>query len=358
LVKLFRKEKITHDPLVLAFVLIISSQSVTNVVSEKEVPDDDEAARFVVPESLAGVRLDKVLATLMPEHSRGRIQNWVESGYVQVNQLPAKTRQTTKWGDMISVWAQPAPEDLAYKPEDVTFDVVSESPSWLVVHKPVGLVTHPGSGNWGGTLLNGLLFRYSELAIVPRAGIVHRLDKDTSGLMVVARTEIAQTHLVRQMQARSVSRTYVALVHGRTLPQGTIDRAIGRDQKVPVRMTTENPSAPREAITHYICLREGQYDTVGVSQLSCQLETGRTHQIRAHLSSLGHPLLGDTLYGGRLAGTIKRQMLHAQSLAFDDPQTQTRVHFESPLPADMQEIVDATVWNQAKNPVLNKSIPI
>ena len=344
--KLFIKDKITHDPLVLAFVLIISSQSATNVVSEKEVLDDDEATRFVVPESLAGVRLDKVLAMLMPEHSRGRIQNWLESGYVQVNQQPAKTRQTTKWGDTIAVWAQPAPEELAYKPEDVPFDVVSESPSWLVVQKPVGLVTHPGSGNWGGTLLNGLLFRYPELACVPRAGIVHRLDKDTSGLMVVARTEIAQTHLVRQMQARSVSRTYIALVHGRTLPQGKIDRPIGRDQKVPVRMTTENPNAPREAITHYTRLREGQYETFGVSELICQLETGRTHQIRAHLASLGHPLLGDVLYGGRLAGSIKRQMLHAQSLAFDDPQTQMRVLFESPLPLDMQDIVNATVWNQ------------
>lgn len=329
----------------LAFVLIISSQSVTNVVSEKEVPNDDEAARFVVPESLAGVRIDKVLATLMPEHSRGRIQNWLESGYVQVNHLPAKPRQTSKWGDLISVWAQPAPEDLAYNPEDVAFDVVGETPNWLVVHKPVGLVTHPGSGNWGGTLLNGLLFRYPELASVPRAGIVHRLDKDTSGLMVVARTEIAQTHLVRQMQARSVSRTYKALVHGRTLPQGTIDRAIGRDQKVPVRMTTENPSAPKEAITHYRCIREGQYETLGVSELVCRLETGRTHQIRAHLTCLGHPLLGDTLYGGRLAGAIKRQMLHAQSLAFDDPQTNMRVSFDSPLPADMQAIVDATIWN-------------
>jgi 23S rRNA pseudouridine1911/1915/1917 synthase len=345
--KLFKKEDVTPYPLMLAFTLIISSQSVTNVVSDKEVSDDDEATRFVVPESLAGGRLDKVLATLMPEHSRGRIQNWVEAGYVEVNQQPTKIRHITKWGDVISVWAQPAPEDLAYKPEDVTFDVVSESSTYIVVQKPVGLVTHPGSGNWGGTLLNGLLFRYPELAIVPRAGIVHRLDKDTSGLMVVARTEIAQTHLVRQMQARSVSRTYVALVHGRTLPQGTINRPVGRDQRVPVRMTTENPSAPREAITHYTCRQAGHYDTLGVSELICKLETGRTHQIRAHMASLGHPLLGDTLYGGRMAGSIKRQMLHAYSLAFDDPQTQSRLAFESSLPADMQEIVDTTVWNHA-----------
>lgn len=316
------------------------------MVSEKEVLDDDDAVRFVIPENLAGVRLDKVLATLMPEHSRGRIQTWLESGYVQVNHLVAKTRQTTKWGDVVSVWAQPAPEDLAYKPEDVDFDVVAESDSWLVVNKPVGLVTHPGSGNWGGTLLNGLLFRYHELASIPRAGIVHRLDKDTSGLMVVARTDIAQTHLVRQMQARSVSRTYTALVHGRTLPKGSINKAIGRDQRVPVRMTTENPNAPREAMTHYTRLREGHYDTLGVSELSCQLETGRTHQIRVHLASLGHPLLGDTLYGGRLAGDIKRQMLHAHTLAFDDPRTQERLSFSAALPTDMQQIIDGIVWHE------------
>lgn len=315
------------------------------MVSAKQVHDDDEGLSFEVPQDLAGERLDKVIAALMPEHSRGRIQTWIDSGFVQVNSKPAKLRQITKWGDNIQVWAQPAPEEQAYTPEDVAFEVIQASGSWIVVNKPAGLVTHPGSGNWRGTLLNGLLYRFPELLKIPRAGIVHRLDKDTSGLMVVARTDVAQTDLVRQMQARTVSRTYVALVHGRTLLKGSVNKPIGRDQRVPVRMTTDNPGAPREAITHYTLTQHGSYEDVGISALSCQLETGRTHQIRVHMASLGHPLMGDTVYGGRVVGQIKRQMLHARALAFDDPPTGVRMQFECPMPDDMQAIIQATQWH-------------
>ncbi|PTN48570.1 RluA family pseudouridine synthase, partial [Achromobacter xylosoxidans] len=167
-----------------------------------------------VPSGTRADRLDKVLAGLMPDHSRSRLQGWIEAGNVHVNGKPGKIRQTVGPDDELTIWPQPAPETLAFAPEPVEFAVVAESPDWIVVNKPAGLVTHPGAGNWSGTLLNGLLYRYPELAQVARAGIVHRLDKDTSGLMVVARNETAQTHLVRQLQARSMGREYVALVHG------------------------------------------------------------------------------------------------------------------------------------------------
>src|SRR5690554_5511568 len=244
-------------------------------------------------------RLDKVLAGLLPRHSRSRLQGWIEEGHVLLNGRQARVRQAVGPGDVITVYPQQAPEDLAFEPQPVDFDVAAESPQWIVVNKPAGLVTHPGAGNWEGTLLNGLLYRYPELARVPRAGIVHRLDKDTSGIMVVARTETAQTHLVRQLQARSVHREYLALAHGTLQGQGTVDRPIGRDPAVPVRMSVERPIAPKPAITHYRSLRHGAAaDGHPVTQVACRLETGRTHQIRVHLAHTGHPLLGDELYGG------------------------------------------------------------
>ena len=235
---------------------------------------DEEPQLFRVTEDLPLERLDKVLAQLMPKHSRSRLQTWIESGHVHVNGLPAKVRQTVREDDLIAVYEQPAPEDQAFRPENIDFEVLGESPDWVVVNKPVGLVTHPGAGNWSGTLLNGLLYRYPELSQVARAGIVHRLDKDTSGLLVVARNEIAQTNLVRQLQARTMGRTYTALAHGRMLPQGKIDRPIGRDPRVPVRMAVERPNAPKAAITHYQLVRMGEYEDSNISQVSCKLEQG------------------------------------------------------------------------------------
>jgi 23S rRNA pseudouridine1911/1915/1917 synthase len=172
-----------------------------NPISE-EVLSDDEPQTFLVTDEMPLERLDKVLAQLIPQHSRSRIQTWIELGHVLVNGQVARVRQTLREDDVITVYEQPSPEDGAFKPEPIEFEVLGESPDWIVVNKPVGLVTHPGAGNWSGTLLNGLLYRYPELAHVARAGIVHRLDKDTSGLLVVARNEVAQTHLVRQLQGR------------------------------------------------------------------------------------------------------------------------------------------------------------
>ena len=312
-------------------------------ISDDALPDD-EPRLFRVADNQALERLDKVLAQLVPQHSRSRLQTWIERGHVLVNGQPAKIRQTLHEDDLIAVYEQESPEDQAFKAEQIDFEIIAESPDWVVVNQPVGLVTHPGAGNWSGTLLNGLLYRYPELAHVARAGIVHRLDKDTSGLLVVARNEVAQTSLVRQLQARTMGREYLALAHGRMLTAGTVDRPIGRDPRVPIRMSVERPNAPKAAVTHYSLLRCGEYQDSNISEVSCRLETGRTHQIRVHLASLGHPLLGDTQYGGRVLGDAHRQMLHARRLRFDDPSTDTEVSFVAPVPEDMRQVLEGIQW--------------
>lgn len=313
-------------------------------ISEEVLPDD-EPQTFLVTDEMPLERLDKVLAQLMPQHSRSRLQSWIERGHVLVNGQVARVRQTLREDDVIAVYEQPSPEEGAFKPEPIAFEVLGESPDWIVVNKPVGLVTHPGAGNWSGTLLNGLLYRYPELAQVARAGIVHRLDKDTSGLLVVARNEVAQTHLVRQLQARTMGREYLALAHGRMLATGTVDRPIGRDPRVPVRMAVERPSAPKAAVTHYELMRVGEYLGSNISQVRCRLETGRTHQIRVHLASLGHPLLGDTQYGGRILGDANRQMLHAYQIRFEDPgHAGQEVSFTAPPAEDLLRVQEHIQW--------------
>lgn len=309
-----------------------------------------EVLHFSVEQALGGDRLDKVLAKLIPAHSRARIQAWIEAGHVLLNgQINNRVRQIVAAGDEILVKVQPSEQTLALEPEDVVFDVVHESPEWLVVNKRAGLVVHPGAGNWQGTLLNGLLFRYPWLDRVARAGIVHRLDKDTTGLMVVAKTETAQTHLVRQLQDRSVKRQYRALVHGWLKnAEMTVNRAIGRDPKVPVRMSVSSVGASKPAVTHVSRLRTGTLSGVPVTEINCQLETGRTHQIRVHLASLKHPLVGDTLYGGKDLGGARRQMLHAESLSFVDPANEQWVSFTTDLPDDMQNVLAQVQWVQAE----------
>lgn len=300
--------------------------------------------QFRIPLRATPDRLDKVLARLLPEHSRARLQAWIGDGHVRVNDAPCRIRQAVNPGDRIQVWEQAAPESLAFTPEPVAFEVVAQSDDWIVVDKPAGLVTHPGAGNWHGTLLNGLLYRFPELQAVARAGIVHRLDKDTSGLLVVARHERAQTHLVRQLQRHAVGREYVALVHGMLTAAGTVERDIGRDPRVPVRMTVERPLAPKPAVTHYAPCRHGTADGRVLTELVCRLETGRTHQIRVHLSSLGHPLVADALYGGRAVAGARRQLLHARALSFGDFSTGRRVSFQSAPAADFQRVLEAVQW--------------
>jgi len=309
-------------------------------------PPDEEALplAFELPLDACPQRLDKVLARLLPEHSRSRLQDWIAGGHVLVNAAPARVRQLVGAGDSLLVFPQASQAQQAYQPQAMALDVVAQSADWIVLNKPAGLVVHPGAGNWGGTLLNGLLHHYPELQGVARAGIVHRLDKDTSGLLVVARTEVAQTALVRQLQARSVKREYLALAQGVVSAPGTVDQPIGRDAHVPVRMTVNQPIAPKPAITHYRALRSGRAGQTAVSELACMLETGRTHQIRVHLQSLGHALLGDALYGGQALAGAARQMLHARCLAFDDVPGGPRVEFEASPPPDYVEVCRQIGW--------------
>ncbi len=300
---------------------------------------------FRIPLSAFPERLDKTVAQLMPDHSRSRIQTWIEEGYVRVNGEQVRPRHQVMPGDVLQVWPQARPEELAYEAENIPLDIVAQSEHWVVLNKPAGLVTHPGAGNWTGTLLNGLLYQFPQLTQVARAGIVHRLDKDTSGLMVVALTEQAQVHLVRQLQERTVLREYLALCHGFLYGADVIDLPVGRDARVPVRMATQNAIAPRQARTHYEVLEQGLYDRgIAVSLVRCRLETGRTHQIRVHLSSQNHPLLGDEIYGGKPLAGATRQMLHARALEFIDPGTERPVFFEQEPPADFQAVYEQIEW--------------
>jgi len=317
---------------------------------EEELSDyskDEESADLLelrVPVAHGGLRLDQVLVKLLPEYSRSRLQDWIGQGLVTVNGQQAAAKQKVWGGEAVAVLPQVHPSEIAAEPEDIPLDIVYEDDAILVIDKPVGLVVHPGSGNWQGTLLNALLFHEPQLANVPRAGIVHRLDKDTSGLMVVAKTLMAQTVLVRQMQARSVKREYIALVWGELDRDYTINVPIGRHPTQRTKMAATE--AGKEAITHVSILERFPSCTL----VRCKLETGRTHQIRVHLSWLGHPLVGDSLY---IKGVQKcvpalrevlngfpRQALHATRLALDHPVTGKRMEFDAPLPEDFDELLE------------------
>jgi 23S rRNA pseudouridine1911/1915/1917 synthase len=288
-----------------------------------------------------GQRLDKVVAGLVPQFSRSRLQQWFEEGHVTVDGKPAKGKGTAYGDETIVVLPQPAPEDTAYTPEEMQLDIVYEDESIMVINKPAGLVVHPGSGNWSGTLLNGLLHHCPQLVSVPRAGIVHRLDKDTSGLMVVGKTLEAQTDLVRQLQARSVKREYLALVWGTPRAFGTIDSAISRDARERTKMAVSNSPSAKPAITHYELLETGELDRRPVSLVQCRLETGRTHQIRVHMQSLGYSLVGDAVYGKQhLRSFFHRQALQARRLGLTHPATGEHMEWVVPLADDFAELLE------------------
>ena len=298
-----------------------------------------------------GGRLDKWLAARLPEYSRSRIQRWIGDGQVTIADRVAVIRDAVWAGDAVRVAPQRSDDENAFLPEDIPLDIVHEDASIVVIDKRAGLVVHPASGNWSGTLLNGLLFRDPALADVPRAGIVHRLDKDTSGLMVVARTVVAQTDLVRQLQARTVGRRYLAIVHGTTPATGRIDWPVGRDPRDRTKMSAFKPLAserdPRPgtkpAATGFRTLATvdaGRQATV--SLVLCTLETGRTHQIRVHLQGLGHPLVGDATYGGaRAAVPFGRQALHAWRLRLVHPQTGKALSWRADPPADFDGLASS-----------------
>jgi 23S rRNA pseudouridine1911/1915/1917 synthase len=288
-----------------------------------------------------GERLDKVLSRLLSQYSRSRLQQWIEAGHVTVEGKPAKGKLTMLGDERVLVIPQAAPEDNAFAPEPMDLPIVHEDAAIVVIDKPVGLVVHPAAGNWSGTLLNGLLHRYPALAGVPRAGIVHRLDKDTSGLMVVARTLEAQTDLVRQLQARTVKREYLALVWGTPLMSGTVDAAISRHPRERIKMAVSEHMSAKPAITHYHRIATGVLDGKPVSLMACRLETGRTHQIRVHMQSIGFPLVGDALYGkSHLAAVFPRQALHAWRLGLVHPSKGRAAEWNTPLPADMGGLLE------------------
>ncbi|WP_343673058.1 RluA family pseudouridine synthase [Paraburkholderia heleia] len=310
-----------------------------------------EAPRSVqVPDELAGERLDKVLAKVFPEFSRSRLQGWIEEQRVRVDGKPAKVRQPVPLGATIELVPDLLPEQLAFTPEPVPLDIVYEDDAIVVINKPAGLVVHPAAGNWSGTLLNGLLHRYGEAAAgLPRAGVVHRLDKETSGLMVVARTLQAQTDLVRQLQARTVKRRYLALVWGNMADEGTIDAPIGRDPRERTRMAVVKGASGKPARTHFRRIDKTLWHNQPVSAIHCDLETGRTHQIRVHCAHVGHPLLGDPAYGhargkrsvAALPGGFARQALHAWRLGLVHPVTGRTMQWRAEVPDDLDALIEA-----------------
>jgi 23S rRNA pseudouridine1911/1915/1917 synthase len=288
---------------------------------------------LTLPADAAGQRFDAVLARALPQFSRARLKTWIDAGRVTLDGRAATPTARVRGGEEVVVHARSDPRDMAFLPEAITLSIVDEDDALLVVDKPAGLVVHPGSGNWDGTLLNALLHHAPQLAGVPRAGIVHRLDKDTSGLLVVAKTLTVQTALVRQLQARTVTREYLALAAGDTPGGGTVDAPIGRH---PTRRTTMAVVATgKPARTHFAVLERFAVATL----LRCRLETGRTHQIRVHLASLGHPLVGDPAYGRKGPVPFSRQALHAARLALVHPLTGGARAWESPLPQDFRELL-------------------
>ena len=313
-----------------------------------EAAADAEVRQSVVAAAQHGQRLDKLLVALAPEFSRSWLQQLIGRGHVQVGgQVQTTPARKLRAGQHLQVALVPTAESLAFRAEPMALALVYEDAQLLVLDKPVGLVVHPAPGHWQGTLLNGLLAHHAGAALLPRAGIVHRLDKDTSGLMVVAKTLPAMTALVRQIAARDVKRVYLALAHGRVAwPSASIDAPIGRDPASRLRMAVVASGKPARTDVQ----RLGVGDDGGggsVSALRCRLHSGRTHQIRVHLASRGHALVADLLYGGRPLLGLQRQALHAAELAFAHPDDGRLMAFAAPLPADL-----AAAWAALKAPGL------
>jgi 23S rRNA pseudouridine1911/1915/1917 synthase len=298
-----------------------------------------------VPESAAGRRLDAVLAELFPEYSRSRLSAWIKSGDVTVDGAPARPRDPVRGGEAVALTAAEEVQTHAVA-EDIPLDVLYEDADVFVLDKPAGLVVHPGAGNPAGTLVNALLHRDPGLDKLPRAGIVHRLDKDTSGAMVVARTLQAHTALVAQLSARGVHRQYLAIVVGALVAGGTAAGPIDRHPRDRLRMAVREDG--KDAVTHYRLRERYRAHTA----LECRLETGRTHQIRVHMAHLKHPIVGDPLYGGALKlpkgaseeliaalRGFRRQALHAEVLEFAHPASGEPVRCQAPVPADMQQLM-------------------
>ncbi|WP_163101431.1 RluA family pseudouridine synthase [Peribacillus alkalitolerans] len=294
--------------------------------------------QFTIEEQQAGDRLDKTLSTLNDEWSRTQIQIWIKDGNVKVNGASVKTNYKAATGDEVVIEI-PEPEALDVVPEEMDLDIYYEDSDVLVVNKPKGMVVHPAPGHTTGTLVNGLMAHCKDLSGingVMRPGIVHRIDKDTSGLLMVAKNDLAHENLVQQLVDKTVKRKYKAIVHG-NIPHdyGTIDAPIGRDKKDRQSMTVTEENS-KNAVTHFQVLERFNDFTY----VECQLETGRTHQIRVHMKYIGYPLAGDPKYGPRKTLDLDGQALHAGILGFTHPRTKEFIEFEAPVPAYFDELLD------------------
>jgi 23S rRNA pseudouridine1911/1915/1917 synthase len=296
---------------------------------------DSETRPLLFGQAQHGMRLDRALAAVVPEFSRSYLRQLIEAGAVQLSAgVARKPAQRVHAGETGHIELRPTPQAQAFVPEAMPIDTVYEDAHLRVIHKPAGLIVHPGAGNWRGTLLNGLLAMDPLAALLPRAGIVHRLDKDTSGLMVVARTRAAMDALVARIAARQVSRQYLALAHRawQGAPQRHVDAPIGRDVRNRLRMAVVSADAGKPAQTDFTLLENAQAGCL----VHCALHTGRTHQIRVHMAHIGHPLVGDAVYGGAPGGGLSRQALHAYRLAFEHPVGNAPLHFHAALPQDIR----------------------
>ena len=305
-----------------------------------------ETLKIIIPERMTGLRLDVALSEMLPDYSRSKIIAWIKSGEALINQKPFKPKDKVNGSEIVELTISQK-QNNDWVGEDIPLNIVFEDEDIIVLNKAVGLVTHPGAGNWSGTLANALLHYEPKLATLDRAGIVHRLDKNTSGLMVVAKNEKSQKYLVEQLQTHSVTREYSAIVYGHMIAGGTIDEAIGRDTKDRVKQAVS--SNGKEAVTHYRVIDRYQNHT----HVKAILETGRTHQIRVHLSHIGYPLIGDPMYGGKVRFpkkadavlkealvSFKRQALHARKLTLIHPISGELMSWKAPLPEDMLALLD------------------
>lgn len=298
---------------------------------------------MTIPADCAGLRLDQALAKLLPQWSRSRLQTWITDNRVLLDGQSATIKQKVWGNEHVQITPKNITAESSYAAEAIDLNIIDEDDALIIINKPAGLVTHPGNGNWQGTLLNALLHHVPQLEHVPRAGIVHRLDKNTSGLLVVAKTIEAQTSLVRQLQQHTVKRDYLALVLGEITQSGSVDAPVGRHpiHRTKMAVTTKGKSAR----THYRVIE----NFTGCTLLQCSLETGRTHQIRVHMSAIGHPLAGDPVYGGKpakmelaiasLLMNFPRQALHAQKLALTHPQTGQIMRWEVAVPDDIDNLI-------------------
>ena len=322
---------------------IISAPPWTTDLEEGAEPDGGaELREWHVPAELHGSRLDRALTLLVPEFSRSYLQQLIEQGAVTSgDRALLKASAKVRAGDLGQILLHATPQSQAFRPETMPLDVAFEDEHLCIVNKPAGLVVHPAPGNWSGTLLNGLLARDPGAVFLPRAGIVHRLDKDTSGLMVVARTRGVMDALVGMIARREVSRQYVALGHNPWVGarQRDVDAPIGRDPRNRLRMAIVDleKNAGKPARTGFLLLQNHEQ----ACWVQCRLDTGRTHQIRVHMASLGHPLVADALYGGKPAAGLVRQALHACRLSFAHPVTGHAMDFTAPLPADLAQALQA-----------------